>query len=140
MLVLDNCEHLLEATANLVDRLLRVAPKLRILATSRQALMIAGEHVYPVPTLPVPDADVRLAPGVATQFAAVSLFAARAAAVVPGFEITPDNEQAVIQLCQRLEGIPLAIELAAVRLRVLTVEELAHRLDRRFELLQRGQS
>ena len=63
LLVLDNCEHLLEAAANLVDRLLRAAPKLRILATSRQALMIAGEHVYPVPTLPVPDVDVRLAPG-----------------------------------------------------------------------------
>lgn len=138
LLVLDNCEHLLEATADLADRLLRVAPKLRILATSRQALMIAGEHVYPVPTLPVPDADVRLTPGVATQFAAVNLFAARAAAVVPGFEITPDNEQAVIQLCQRLEGIPLAIELAAVRLRVLTVDDLAHRLDSRFELLREG--
>lgn len=138
LLVLDNCEHLLEATAVLVDQLLRAAPKLRILATSRQALMIAGEHVYPVPTLPVPESDVRLAPGVATQFAAVSLFAARAAAVVPGFEITPENEAAVIQLCQRLEGIPLAIELAAVRLRVLAVEELAHRLDRRFEMLREG--
>ena len=100
--------------------------------------MVAGEQVYPVPTLPVPDADVRLTPGVATQFAAVNLFAARAAAVVPGFQITPDNEQAVIQLCQRLDGIPLAIELAAVRLRVLTVGELAGRLDRRFELLSEG--
>ncbi|NHU47653.1 MULTISPECIES: ATP-binding protein [Rhodococcus] len=138
LLVLDNCEHILEAAADLVDRLLRAAPKLRILATSRQALMIAGEHVYPVPTLPVPDVDVRLTPGSATQFAAVNLFAARAAAVVPGFEITPDNEHTVIQLCQRLEGIPLAIELAAVRLRVLTVEELAHRLRRRFELLREG--
>ncbi|NMN98372.1 ATP-binding protein [Antrihabitans stalactiti] len=138
LLVLDNCEHMLVETATLVDRLLRAAPKLRILATSRQALMIAGEHVYPVPTLPVPDLDVRLAPGVATQFAAVNLFAARAAAVVPGFEINPDNEQAVIRLCQRLEGIPLAIELAAVRLRVLTVEELADRLDSRFELLREG--
>jgi predicted ATPase/DNA-binding CsgD family transcriptional regulator len=138
LLVVDNCEHMLEATADLADRLLRVAPKLRILATSRQALMIAGEHVYSVPTLPVPDADVRLTPGVATQFAAVNLFAARAAAIVPGFEITPENEPAVIQLCQRLEGIPLAIELAAVRLRVLTVDELAHRLDRRFELLREG--
>ncbi|MFW6867036.1 ATP-binding protein [Nocardioides sp. CPCC 206347] len=138
LLVLDNCEHLLETTATLVDRLLRAAPKLRVLATSRQALMIAGEHMYPVPTLPVPDVDVRLAPGSATQFAAVSLFAARAAAVVPGFEITPDNEQAVIQLCQRLEGIPLAIELAAVRLRILTVDELAHRLDNRFDLLREG--
>ncbi|RHW23925.1 LuxR family transcriptional regulator [Nocardioides immobilis] len=138
LLVLDNCEHLLEATATLVDQLLRAAPKLQILATSRQALMIGGEHVFPVPTLPVPDADVRLAPGAATQFAAVSLFAARAAAVVPGFEITPANEQAVIQLCQRLEGIPLAIELAAVRLRVLTVDDLAHRLGSRFELLREG--
>jgi predicted ATPase/DNA-binding CsgD family transcriptional regulator len=138
LIVLDNCEHMLEAAATLVDRLLRAAPKLRILATSRQALMIAGEHVYPVPTLPVPDVDVRLAPGLATQFAAVNLFVARAAAVVPGFEITPGNEDAVIQLCQRLEGIPLAIELAAVRLRVLTVEELAHRLDSRFELLREG--
>ncbi|RNM16782.1 ATP-binding protein [Nocardioides pocheonensis] len=138
LLVLDNCEHILVATADLADRLLRVAPKLRILATSRQALRLAGEHVYAVPTLPVPDVDVRLAPGTATQFAAVDLFAARAAAVVPGFEITADNEQAVIQVCQRLEGIPLALELAAVRLRVLTVEELAHRLSGRFELLREG--
>jgi non-specific serine/threonine protein kinase len=138
LLVFDNCEHLLESAAELTAALLRSAPGLRILATSRQALRVPGEHIMPVPTLPVPAPDVPLVPGFATQYAALALFAERAAAVVPGFAITTENEAAVLRLCQRLEGIPLAIELAVVRLRVLPVADLATRLDRRFQLLTEG--
>lgn len=138
LLILDNCEHLVEAVADLADRVLRNAPGVRILATSRQALRIAGEYVYPVAPLPAPHPDTALTPGTALQYPSVMLFAERSAAVLPAFELTPDNEGAVVRLCQRLEGIPLAIELAAVRLRVLTVEELVDRLDNRFELLREG--
>ncbi|MEU0403712.1 LuxR C-terminal-related transcriptional regulator [Streptomyces sp. NPDC006197] len=138
LLLLDNCEHLVEATADLAYQVLRAAPDVRIVATSRQALRIAGEHVYPVPPLPAPDPEDPPEPGTATRYPSVALFAERSAAVVPGFEVTPDNEAAVIRLCHRLEGIPLAIELASVRLRVLTVDELASRLDDRFQLLREG--
>lgn len=138
LLVLDNCEHLLEASAELTDALLRAAPQVRVLATSRQALMVAGEQLAPVSTLPVPDPDVPLAAGLATQYPGLALFAERAAAVVPDFKVTHENQDAVIRLCHRLEGIPLAIELAAVRLRVLPVTELADRLDDRFRLLTQG--
>src|SRR5260370_11117588 len=112
LLVLDNCEHLLESAAELTAALLRSAAGLRILATSRQALRVPGEHIMPVPTLPVPARDVPLVPGLATHYAALALFAERAAAVVPGFGITAATEAAVLPLCPRLEGIPLAIELA----------------------------
>jgi predicted ATPase/DNA-binding CsgD family transcriptional regulator len=138
LLVLDNCEHLLEAIADLVDTLLRAAPGLRILATSRQSLSADGEYVYPVSTLPVPDPDFPLSPGLSREFPSLALFADRAAAVVPGFQITSENQADVVRLCHRLEGIPLAIELAAVRLRVLSVADLADRLDDRFRLLTRG--
>ncbi|WP_207892279.1 LuxR C-terminal-related transcriptional regulator [Streptacidiphilus pinicola] len=138
LLVLDNCEHLVEAVADLADRLLRAAPDLRILATSRQALRIAGEYVYPVLPLPVPNPEATIKPGTGTQYPSVTLLAERSAAVVPGFALTPDNEAAVIRLCHRLEGIPLAIELAAVRLRALTVDDLVNRLDDRFDLLREG--
>lgn len=138
LLVLDNCEHLIDAVSTLADALLRSAAEVKILTTSRQALRIAGEHVYTVSPLPVPDPDATLAPGTASQYPAVTLLAERTAAVVPGFRLTPDNEAAVARLCHQLEGIPLAIELASVRLRVLTVDELVDRLDDRFELLREG--
>ena len=138
LLVLNSCEHVVNAAADLVDQVLRAAPDVAILATSRQALRIAGEHIYPVPPLPAPNPDDSVAPGTATQYPAIALFADRSAAVVPDFALTPDNETAVVRLCHRLEGIPLAIELAAVRLRVLTVDELANRLDDRFQLLREG--
>ncbi|MCG3751984.1 LuxR C-terminal-related transcriptional regulator [Amycolatopsis sp. Poz14] len=138
LLVLDNCEHLVDAAAELTDQVLRAAPHVRVLATSRQALRLAGEHVFPVPPLPVPEPGEPMEPGTATRFPAVALFADRSAAAVPGFELTPANEQAVVRLCRRLEGIPLAIELAAVRLRVLTVDDLERRLDDRFQLLREG--
>lgn len=138
LLVLDNCEHLLAASADLACRLLRAAPGVRILATSRQALMIDGEHVYPVLPLPTLDPDVPRGPGLAARYPSIALFADRSAAAVPGFSLTPGNEAAVIRLCHRLEGIPLAIELASVRLRALTVDDLANRLDNRFQLLREG--
>ncbi|MFI7006558.1 LuxR C-terminal-related transcriptional regulator [Streptomyces sp. NPDC050145] len=137
LLVLDNCEHLVDATADLVDRVLRAAPEVKVLVTSRQALRTVGEHIYPVAPLRTPEPDA-LQSGTAKRYPAVALFADRAAAVLPGFTITERNEAAVVRLCRRLEGIPLAIELACVRLRALTVDELASRLDDRFELLREG--
>ncbi len=138
LIVLDNCEHLVDAAADLTNGMLRVAPDVRVLATSRQSLGIAGEHVYPVPPLPVGALDEPVPPGTAAQYPSVTLFVERAAAVIPGFSLTAENETAVVRLCQRLEGIPLAIELAAVQLRVLSVDELAGRLDDRFRLLRAG--
>jgi predicted ATPase/DNA-binding CsgD family transcriptional regulator len=138
LLVLDNCEHLVDATVDLLDHLLRSAPGVSVLATSRQALHVTGEHIHPVRPLLVPDPEDELAPGSALDYPSVALFADRSAAVVPGFAVTPENEAAVVRLCHRLEGIPLAIELAAVRLRVLTVDDLANRLDNRFQILREG--
>jgi non-specific serine/threonine protein kinase len=138
LLVLDNCEHLLEGCAMLVDALLRVAPQLRVLTTSRQALRVPGESLFAVPPLPVPEPEAVLSAGDAVQYPALALFAERASAVVREFAITTDNLAAVARVCQRLEGIPLAIELAAARLPVLSVADLAARLDDRFELLTEG--
>lgn len=141
MLVLDNCEHLLEASASLVDSLLRAGPGLRILTTSRQALGVTGEFLLPVAPLRVPSAEEGMLPGIGTQNPSMALFAERASAVVPGFEITPKNQAAVAEVCRRLEGVPLAIELASAKVRVLSVEDLAARLDARLQLLRRpGQS
>ncbi|WP_370937408.1 LuxR C-terminal-related transcriptional regulator [Amycolatopsis sp. cg13] len=138
LLILDNCEHLVEAIADFVDEVLGGAPEVSVLATSRHAIRLRGEHLYPVFPLLVPDPNADLAPGDSLHYPSVSLFADRAASVVPGFRITPENEAAVVRLCHRLEGIPLALELASVRLRVLTVQELADRLDDRFKILREG--
>ena len=140
LLVLDNCEHLLEACAVLIDAVLRAAAEVRVLATSRQALGVPGEALFVVPPLPVPEPDAVLSAGAAVQYPAMALFAERGSAVVREFAITTGNQAAVARLCQRLEGIPLAIELAAARLRVLPVADLAARLDNRFELLTKGSS
>ncbi|WP_326636952.1 LuxR C-terminal-related transcriptional regulator [Streptosporangium sp. NBC_01755] len=143
LLILDNCEHLLRGCAVLAEILVRSAPSLRILTTSRQALGIAAEQTLAVPTLPlpppVPDSDrPRLPAEPATQSEAVRLFAERAAAVIPDFTVTDANRSAVEQICRRLDGIPLAIELATARLRALSPEELLARLDDRFRLLTGG--
>jgi predicted ATPase/DNA-binding CsgD family transcriptional regulator len=138
LLVMDNCEHLLTAAATLIDSLLRRCPGLRVLATSRQALGVPGEHLMPVRPLPVPVAGAMPEPGMSLEFAAVALFVERAAAVVPEFVITPENESQIVRICQQLEGLPLAIELAAARLRVLAVDELYNSLSHRFTLLTGG--
>jgi non-specific serine/threonine protein kinase len=138
LLVLDNCEHLLDACGHLVGELLPAAPGLRVLATSREPLGIAGEQVWPVPPLSVPDAEAPLAvDGGGHWYEALTLFEDRAAAALPGFTINPDNEQAVARLCQRLDGLPLAIELAAVQIRALSAEQILARVNDSYHLLTR---
>ena len=138
LLVLDNCEHVVDACADLADTLLRSCPGLKILATSREALAIAGEMAWPVPSLSLPDTLIDADPDDTMRFGAVRLFAERAAAVAPGFALTPENTAAVARVCERLEGMPLAIELAAARARVLSPAQIASRLDDRFLLLTGG--
>jgi len=138
LLLLDNCEHLLTACARLADALPRNCPNLRILATSRESLGIAGETLYPVPTLPSPNPEALPPMEELTQYEAVRLFAERATAVLPTFRVTPQNARSVVQVCHQLDGIPLAIELAAVRVKVLTAEEIARRLRDQFKLLTGG--
>ncbi|MCQ4207093.1 helix-turn-helix transcriptional regulator [Streptomyces longispororuber] len=135
LLLLDTCEHLVDACAMLCDELLRAAPRLRIVATSRQPLDVAGEHVLAIGPLSVPE----LYPGAAGQDCdALALFEDRASAAVPGFTVSDDNRADVLALCRRLDGIPLAIELAVSRLRVLSLDEMLTRLDDRFRLLTGG--
>lgn len=138
LLALDNCEHLLDACAVLAEAILRACAGVRILATSRQVLGVTGEVMVAVPPLSVPDGCVRQPPEKLMQFEAVRLFAERGAAVLPGFAIDAANGQAVADLCVRLEGIPLAIELAAIRLRALSPEQILARLGDRFRLLSAG--
>jgi predicted ATPase/DNA-binding SARP family transcriptional activator len=136
VLVLDNCEHLVGAVATLATQLLADAPGVRILATSREPLGVTGERLAPVPSLPLPGEDAGLTDVAASP--AVLLFADRAAAVRPGFTLTGENAAAVVRICRALDGIPLAIELAAARLRTLTPDQVADRLDDRFALLSVG--
>jgi non-specific serine/threonine protein kinase len=141
LLVLDNCEHLVAAVARLADALLRSAPNIRLLATSREPLSCAGETTWRVPSLgtpPHPGAAALTAEQL-TGCEAVELFVDRARAVQPGFTVTDRNAPAVAEVCRRLDGIPLAIELASARLRVFTVDQIAARLDDRFRLLTAGQ-
>jgi len=137
-LVLDNCEHLIEACARLADGLLRACPKIHILASSRETLGISGEATYQVPSLGVPDLHELLSVDQLLQYASVKLFVERAGTVLPGFTVTGDNAPAVVQVCHRLDGIPLVIELAAAWVKMLTVEQIATRLDDRFRLLTGG--
>ena len=138
LLVLDNCEHLVDAVAELTETLLRVCPALRILATSRESLGIGGEAVLQVPPLAVPDPDRRPSLRGLPKYDAVHLFAERAAAAVPGFALTEDNAAAVAGICHRLDGLPLPIELAAARLRAMSPEQILQRLTDRYTLLTRG--
>ena len=135
LLVLDNCEHLVDPCAALADSLLRSCPDVRILATSRQPLHVDGEHVLAVVPLATPPATASGGGDSWTCSPAVQLFAERAGAIQPHFELTPRNRDAVTEICRRLDGIPLAIELAAGRMRVLSVDQLRERLDNRFGLL-----
>jgi predicted ATPase/DNA-binding CsgD family transcriptional regulator len=138
LVVLDNCEHLTDACAMLASKLLAAAPKLRILATSRHVLGVEGEQILSVPPLSVPEAERDVLAGDATHYESVTLFLDRAAAVSPGFEITDSNRTTVVELCRRLDGIPLAIELAAVWLRILSPAQILDRLEDRFRLLTGG--
>jgi predicted ATPase/DNA-binding CsgD family transcriptional regulator len=130
LLVLDNCEHVLDSAAVLAVTLLKACPELRILATSRQALGMAGEVRLRVPPLSLPDTTGSVSPAQLAGFDAVALLVERAAAVQPGFVVDESNAASVLQLCARLDGMPLALELAAVRLEGLTVEQLIAGLDR----------
>ncbi|MFN2115363.1 MAG: ATP-binding protein [Anaerolineae bacterium] len=144
LLVLDNCEHLIDACAELALTLIESAADIQVLATSREPLDIDGETTWRVPSMTLPDpvetaglSDVALA-SVAPQYSGVRLFALRAEMADPDFRIEPDNVRAVIEICRRLDGMPLAIELAAARVRVMTVSQILERLDDRFRLLTAG--
>jgi predicted ATPase/class 3 adenylate cyclase len=138
LLVMDNCEHVLSAVASLVETLLRACPDLRVLASSREGLNIPGEATYRVPSMSLPDAGDPTEPERLLESEAVRLFVERAHLYQPRFALTPENAGAVSQVCLRLDGIPLALELAAARLRSLSVEEICARLDDRFRLLTGG--
>ena len=138
LIILDNCEHLVEAAARLAGDLLRICPHLKILATSREILNLPGEAVMAVPSLSLPAAGVSLSPEAFTQYESVRLFIDRAIAWQPGFRVTEQNAAAIARICTALDGIPLALELAAARVRSLAVEQIAARLDDRFRLLTRG--
>lgn len=137
LLVLDNFEHVLEA-APLVTDLLAESPRLTVLATSREALRLSGEFEYPVPPLSVPDQDLTGQISELLAFDSVALFVQRAEATSPGFNLTAENAPAVVRICARLDGLPLAIELAAARVKLFTPEQLLDRLENRLGLLTSG--
>ncbi len=138
LLVLDNCEHLLSAITRLADALLRACPGVNILANSREGMGTAGEVIYRVPSLSLPDPKKPHTVVSISQYESARLFVERAAAVLPAFTVTNANASALASVCHRLDGIPLAIELAAARVRVLSLEQIADRLDDRFRLLTGG--
>src|SRR5215471_18903907 len=133
LLVLDNCEHLIAACGQLSESLLRTCERVHILATSREPLGLSGEVLWRVPPLGLPADETRV-----PEAEAVRLFVERAAASVPNFALTNENRAAVADICRRLDGLPLAIELAAARVRLLASDEIATRLDDRFKLLTSG--
>jgi predicted ATPase len=138
LLVLDNCEHLLQACAELLDALLRGCPELHVLATSREPVGIDGEVTWRVPSLKVPELDRAVRVADLEDNPAVRLFVERCWAAKPDFDLTERNAPAVAQICRRLDGIPLALELAAARTQALTAQQLARRLEQRFRLLTGG--
>jgi predicted ATPase/DNA-binding CsgD family transcriptional regulator/tetratricopeptide (TPR) repeat protein len=138
LLALDNCEHLIDACAQLARHLLVSSPGLRLLLTSREPLRVAAETIWQVPPLSVSPADTAPVVRDATRYEAIRLFADRAAASRPGFTVGSENIAAITAICRALDGIPLAIELAAARVRALSVEQIQGRLDDRFRLLADG--
>ncbi|QSR29103.1 LuxR family transcriptional regulator [Nocardioides sp. S5] len=138
LILFDGCEHLAKPTAVLIGNLLRAAPAVRFLVTSRESLGVVGESLYAVPPMGVPNFEHAGPPVDVEAYDAVALLVARAADQAPGFKVTPDNAEAVVQLCARLDGLPLAIELAAPRLRSISIEDLLLRLDDRLRLLVGG--
>ena len=138
LLVLDNCEHLVEACARLAESLLRTCPTVTVLATSREALRIPGEVSWRVPSLSTPSPEPWTSPEDLTRYESVRLFVERATDANPSFRLTSQHANAVAQICWRLDGIPLALELAAARVRMLTPEQIARRLDDSFRVLTGG--
>ncbi|WP_405146659.1 protein kinase [Nocardia salmonicida] len=138
LLVLDNCEQVVDAAAALAAKLLQSCPKLRILATSRESLGIRGESVMRVPPLAIPDPTDEPTLQALSEYEAVALFTERAASALPTFELTDDNLSVVARICHRLDGLPLPIELAAARLRAMSLEQIWQRLDDRYALLSYG--
>jgi predicted ATPase/DNA-binding CsgD family transcriptional regulator len=139
VLVLDNCEHVVLEAARLIEELLERCSTLRILATSRESLRLGGETIYMVPSLTHPESPVAPAIREVLEYEAIRLFSDRASSVLPGFKVVEQNMGSVIRICQRLDGIPLAVELAAARLRGLSLEQIASRLDDTLRLLTSGQ-
>jgi predicted ATPase/DNA-binding SARP family transcriptional activator/DNA-binding CsgD family transcriptional regulator len=138
LLVLDNCEHLADSVAHLLDTLLDSCPRLKVLTTSREALGLAGEVLWRVPSLSVPDTDRLPAPGEMSRYEAVRLFAERARLRLPAFELTQEDAPAVAEVCRKLEGMPLAIELATARMGTLSVGQISERLEDPLSLLRLG--
>ncbi len=138
LLILDNCEHMVRTCAALAKHLLESGPHVKIIASSREHLRLAGEAAYPVPALAVPDRSDVVTPESLGQYESVRLFMDRAAAAQPAFQANEQNAAAIADICRRLDGIPLAIELAAARVRALSVENIAARLHDRFRLLTSG--
>ncbi len=138
LIVLDNCEHLVAASGDLAALLSQACADVRLLATSREALGVAGEVSFAVPTLRLPSEAIATDPDAMRRYESVRLFLDRASVAQPGFDLTAENGPAVGEICRRLDGIPLAIELAAARVKVLSVEQIRAKLDDRFRLLTGG--
>ena len=138
LVILDNCEHLVAACADLAGRLLMSGPKLRLVVTSRERLHAVGEIVYDVPSLAAPGGDDRIVPESLSEYSAAKLFVERTAAVRGEFAVTPENAPYIVRICRDLDGIPLALELAAGRVRAMSVKAIAEHLDERFRLLVGG--
>lgn len=136
LLILDNCEHLLDACAQLINTLLLHCPDLKVLATSREALGISGEVIFTMPSLPVPEPGVTTLEKI-TEYASIKLFLARAANASNSFQLTGENIQTIVDICRSLDGIPLAIELAAARVNILSTEEILRQLKNSFSVLAR---
>lgn len=138
LLILDNCEHLLDTVREFTRGLLESCPSVHVLASSREELGVSGEHVVPISPLPVPDVKDAESHERMTQNPAVRLFLERARTMEPNLEVTDEDRASVVEICRRLDGLPLALELAAARARVLSMRELADRLDRRLDMLKGG--
>ena len=138
LLILDNCEHLLDACAELADKLLKSCPNLKILDTSREALGIIGEALYQIPSLTIPDIQQISTIEKLNDYESIRLFNERAQLVQMNFELTKENASSLVQICSRLDGIPLAIELAAVHIQTLSAEQIAEQLDQCFHILTGG--
>ena len=138
LLILDNCEHLLEACSRLVDLLLHACPRLKVLVSSREPLGVGGEAIFRLPSLPAPDPNQMVSLESLGEYAAVRLFIERTRLVLPDYKVTPQNAASLARICQRMDGIPLALELAASRMSLLTADQLVIRLDDAFRLLTGG--